>query len=245
MRDMLAAKGATVIEASNGRDALHLVRTQAFDVVLTDLGLPDMSSEAVITGIRSEAEGRMPLAVVSGEGAKALSNALKLGAERTFSKPVDWESLLAYLSSKRQAAVPRNCSVSDSEVRMTVLVIEDDIDMRVLLCDALEVAGYRVIGRPDGRNIPCLAEHEAFDAVILDKELPGPNGLDLLSFLRRRLPAVPVILVTAFGGSGVAAEAANRGACSYFEKPFRIATILATLANIAMTRPDPRADSRS
>jgi DNA-binding NtrC family response regulator len=117
---------------------------------------------------------------------------------------------------------------------MTVLVIEDDVEMRVLLCDALAVAGHRAIGRPDGREVAHLVECERFDAVILDKELPGPNGLELLSFLRRRVPAVPVILVTAFGGAGVAAEAANRGAYTCLEKPFRIATILSTLASVPL-----------
>jgi len=83
-------------------------------------------------------------------------------------------------------------------------------------------------------DLSALAERERFDAVILDKQLPGPNGLDLLSFLRKRLPAVPVIFVTAFGGPGVAMEAARRGAYSYLEKPFRIATVLDTLAAISM-----------
>jgi DNA-binding NtrC family response regulator len=81
-----------------------------------------------------------------------------------------------------------------------------------------------------------LIERERFDAVVLDKELPGPNGLDLLSFLHKRLPAVPVILVTAFGGPVVAEEAANRGAYSYLEKPFRMTAILAALAGVALRR---------
>jgi DNA-binding NtrC family response regulator len=112
---------------------------------------------------------------------------------------------------------------------MKVLIVEDDGAMRALLRDALERVGHRVIERPDGTDLPDLARHERFDAVILDKEMPGPNGLELLSFLRNRLPAVPVILVTAFGGLDVAKEAARRGAYSYVEKPFRMATILDTL----------------
>jgi DNA-binding NtrC family response regulator len=115
---------------------------------------------------------------------------------------------------------------------MTVLVIEDDTDMRTLLCDALELTGYRAVSRSDGRDLVVLLEAERFDAIILDKELPGPDGLDLLSFFRKRLPAVPVIVVTAFGGSEVAAEAAIRGAYSYLEKPFRMTAILAALAAV-------------
>ena len=245
MRWMLESKGAMIVEASTGREGLRFLRTQPFDVVLTDPGLPDMSGEALMEGIRSESSGRTSVAVVSGDDAKTLSRALELGAERTFSKPVDWASLLLYLSNTREAAAARSSLAGEPNKRMTVLVIEDDLEMRALLCDALQVAGYRAIGRPDGRDIPYLAACERFDAVILDKELPGPNGLDLLSFLRKRLPAVPVILVTAFGGPDVAAEAASRGAYTYLEKPFRIATVLSTLASVPLPRPGPSAGSGS
>jgi two-component system, NtrC family, response regulator AtoC len=116
---------------------------------------------------------------------------------------------------------------------VTVLIIEDDGEMRALLRDVLERAGYRVIGRKDGTALPALVERERFDAAIVDKELPGPNGLELLSFLQQRLPDVPVILVTAFGGSAVKHEAERLGAYSYVEKPFRVATILDTLATVS------------
>ncbi|MBI2203372.1 MAG: response regulator [Candidatus Rokubacteria bacterium] len=117
---------------------------------------------------------------------------------------------------------------------MTVLIVEDNRAMRALLRDVLERAGHAVIDRQDGTDLPELVEHERFDVVVLDKEMPGPNGFELLPYLRGRLPAVPVILITAFGGPAAAAEAARRGAFSYLEKPFRVATILDTLDAIAV-----------
>jgi DNA-binding NtrC family response regulator len=52
------------------------------------------------------------------------------------------------------------------------------------------------------------------------------NGLDLLSYIRRRHPGLPVIVVTAFGGTEVEAEALKRGATYYIDKPFRMARLL-------------------
>lgn len=127
---------------------------------------------------------------------------------------------------------------------MTVLIIEDDAAMRRLLRDVLERAGHRVVERCDGTDLPEIVEHEVFDAVVLDKEMPGASGLDLLSFLRRRRPAVPVIFVTAFGGAAVAEEAARRGAFSYLEKPFRISAVLQTLETVPMLRAGRRAGPR-
>ncbi|HEV8586001.1 MAG TPA: response regulator [Methylomirabilota bacterium] len=119
---------------------------------------------------------------------------------------------------------------------MTVLIIEDDAAMRALLRDVLERAGHRVIERSDGIDLAEMVERETFDAVVLDKEMPGPSGLDLLSFLRGRLPTVPVIFVTAFGGAAVAEEAARRGAFSYLEKPFRVSAVLQTLETVPLFR---------
>jgi DNA-binding NtrC family response regulator len=113
-----------------------------------------------------------------------------------------------------------------------VLIIEDDGAMRAVLRDVLHRAGHRVTERADGTDLPNVIERETVDCVILDKEIPGPNGLDLLPMLRKQWPTVPVILVTSFGGAAVAEEAAKRGAYSYLEKPFRIATILDTLAAV-------------
>lgn len=108
----------------------------------------------------------------------------------------------------------------------TVLVVEDDAQMRSLLTDFLTREGYRTIDRESGAGLPTLLDSEPIDAVVLDKEMPGVNGLDLLSFLHRRLPDVPIVFVTAFGGRDVAAEALRRGAYRYIEKPFRVSAVI-------------------
>lgn len=116
--------------------------------------------------------------------------------------------------------------------RGAVMVVEDDPEMRVLLKDFLEREGYRVINRVSGEQALKAIESEEFTAVILDKEIPGMRGLDLLSVLRRRWPKVPVILITAFGGAAVAKEAFARGAHRYLEKPFRVDDLLAVLRSV-------------
>lgn len=104
--------------------------------------------------------------------------------------------------------------------------------MRVLLRDFLEHGGHRVIERSGGWDVVALVESERVDVVILDKEMPGVSGLDLLLSLRHRYPTVPVIFITAFGGQAVAAEAVRRGAHAYLEKPFRISAVLETIAQV-------------
>lgn len=103
IRRILDTEGATVVEAGTGREAVELAATQMFDAVLTDLGLPDMSGEAVITGIRAASPVRTPVAVVSGANEKDLAHALEVGAERAFTEPVDSDDLVQYLARTTKA----------------------------------------------------------------------------------------------------------------------------------------------
>ena len=108
----------------------------------------------------------------------------------------------------------------------TVLVIDDDQGMRQVLKDFLERDGHRVVEAASGEAAVSAVELESIDVVILDKEMPGMNGMEVLSFLHRRFPSTPVILVTAFGGPHVAEESFRRGAVEYIEKPFRLSNVV-------------------
>jgi DNA-binding NtrC family response regulator len=106
-----------------------------------------------------------------------------------------------------------------------VLVVDDDDEMRILLRRTLEFDGYQVTERDRGTHVLEALRGAPFDLIILDKEMPGLTGLDLLPILRREFPQVPVVLVTAFGGRQIAASALRLGAASYLEKPFRLAQL--------------------
>jgi DNA-binding response OmpR family regulator len=98
IRLMLELEGATVVEAGTAREGLEMVRRHPFDLVLTDLGLPDMAGPAVIVQIRAASQGRTPVAVLSGAHEDRLVEAVDAGADCAFAKPVDWEVLVAYLA---------------------------------------------------------------------------------------------------------------------------------------------------
>ena len=109
---------------------------------------------------------------------------------------------------------------------VTVLVVDDDPAMRALLRDWLEREGFHVIEEPTAERLLAAAQTARFDALILDKEMPGTGGLDVLPTFRRQRPNVPVILITAFGGAEVAQEALKLGVRQYLEKPFQFGALL-------------------
>jgi two-component system response regulator AtoC len=111
----------------------------------------------------------------------------------------------------------------------TVLVADDDRTIRRNLARLLESEGYRPLEAADGAEALALIRSDAPDAVLLDLKMPGRDGLEVLAELGPALADLPVIVVTAFGGSAPAIEAMRRGAYDYLTKPFDLDEVLLTL----------------
>ena len=114
----------------------------------------------------------------------------------------------------------------------TVMIVEDDPEMRALLRRHIEGEGFHVIAHESATDAREGIEREAFDAVILDKNMPGLDGLDFLAFLHGRFPSVPVLVITAFGGRVTEQDALARGAATYLEKPFRLDDLVIVLRRL-------------
>ena len=111
----------------------------------------------------------------------------------------------------------------------TILVADDDRTIRRNLVRLLESEGYRTLEAADGDEALACIDAEDPDAVLLDLKMPGRDGLDVLAELGPALADLPVIVVTAFGGSAAAIEAMRRGAYDYLTKPFDLDEVLLTL----------------
>lgn len=140
---------------------------------------------------------------------------------------------LVVCSLQRARGMDGQASPKPGPERLRVMIVDDDAEMRAVLRDALEREGFRVREHSAGDQlVPLVAEWKP-DAVVLDKEMVGSSGLDLLRDIRRRHPGTPVVLVTAFGGAAVEAEALRLGAAYYMDKPFRVSRLLEVLRSVA------------
>jgi two-component system response regulator AtoC len=111
----------------------------------------------------------------------------------------------------------------------TVLVAEDDRAIRFSLACSLKADGYSVIEAGDGDEALARIEQDQPDAVLLDLKMPGRDGLAVLAKLGPALADLPVIVITAYGGSAAAIEAMRRGAYDYLTKPFDLDEVQLTL----------------
>ena len=111
----------------------------------------------------------------------------------------------------------------------TVLLIEDEPGIVDFLRRGLEAAGFRVEAAVDGIEGERLALGGRFDAVVLDLMLPGKGGLEVLAAVRRGLPAMPVIVLTALGEIEDRVQGLEAGAVDYLAKPFSMVELVARL----------------
>jgi two-component system, response regulator FlrC len=111
--------------------------------------------------------------------------------------------------------------------RSTVLVVEDDLDLRQSLEDTLRIAGFDVVTADSAEEALPLVDSVAPAVVVSDVQMAGADGHALLARLKTRQPDLPVLLMTAHASVERAVEAMRSGAADYLVKPFE-AEVLVT-----------------
>ena len=102
---LLELEGASVVLAANAREAAELAIGGDFDVLLTDLGLPDISGDALITTVLATARRRPKVVVVTGYDEPYIGRARAAGADVVLVKPVMWTRLVSHLVTKSDQPV--------------------------------------------------------------------------------------------------------------------------------------------
>ena len=125
---------------------------------------------------------------------------------------------------------------------MRILLIEDDAALCAALTPALTAAGYTVDACHDGADGRQLLTDGAYDVCILDRMLPGLDGLSLLRAARVKGCTTPVLMLTALSGIGDRVDGLDAGADDYLGKPFDTRELLARLRALTR-RPGTAADN--
>lgn len=108
--------------------------------------------------------------------------------------------------------------------RRRILVIEDDEDVRRVIVESLQHAGHAVRAAADGREGLAELERELPDLIVVDYAMPGMNGAEVIRKVRKKAPALPVILAT--GYADMVEVGRVLGTQSILTKPFDIASLL-------------------
>ncbi|HEY9854913.1 MAG TPA: response regulator transcription factor [Stenomitos sp.] len=127
-----------------------------------------------------------------------------------------------------------------STARARILVVEDAPEVVELVAARLGAEGFEVRVSVDGQSGLSAARHEYPDLVILDRSLPGMDGLEVCRRIRQTSD-VPILMLTAYGEVPDRIAGLNSGASDYLPKPFDLDELVARVhAQLRLRRPQPR-----
>ncbi len=110
-----------------------------------------------------------------------------------------------------------------------VLIAEDDQAFSAELTQSLRSEGYEITCARDGAEALRLLADRPFDIGLIDLAMPGIDGLAVLSRMQQTVPAVPLIMITAYATIDHAIQATRLGAYDFIEKPFSLERLLLTM----------------
>jgi CheY-like chemotaxis protein len=123
-----------------------------------------------------------------------------------------------YVTEQASAIAPRNRKISDE--RNSVLIVDDEKNIRLSLRHALDTLELDIDMAENGQEALAKLEEKPFNLVLLDLRMPGVDGMQVLRQVRKIRPCTRVIVLSAYLTPELAAEALARGASSALPKPF-------------------------
>ncbi|GAB4529358.1 MAG: hypothetical protein Kow0063_06380 [Anaerolineae bacterium] len=236
VRMQLESNGYRVLTASRGKKALSIIQEDNIDLIVLDRLLPDMDGLDVLDQLKSTPETSgipvVMLTIVEDDG-----EAMARGASAYLIKPVNEQLLLEQIDT-----------VLTREGR--VLIVEDDPDTINLITCALRRVGFTTESARDGYEALAAARRVRPDVIIMDLRLPGMDGYEALSHLKRNITTgtIPIVAISAHVTNPVAERERliMLGATEFLLKPIAIHELIATVDRAIETgRARPMPDSLS
>jgi two-component system, LuxR family, response regulator FixJ len=112
-----------------------------------------------------------------------------------------------------------------------IFVVDDDAGVRDALSIVFTLEGYKVTGFSDGAAFLAVAQARTPTCILLDVQLPGRSGLDVLRELNAQQYPAPIFIISGVGDIPMAVEAIRNGALDFIEKPFDGRTVVSRVRN--------------
>lgn len=113
-----------------------------------------------------------------------------------------------------------------------ILIVDDDVKFGTALSKILTGEGYGTSVALSASEGLGLLKKAKYDLVFADLSMPGANGIALLEDIKKDYPKLPVVIITAFGEWDAYAEAAEKGAHSFINKPVKKEEILVVVKDV-------------
>lgn len=209
---LLADAGHVVSSAGDGAGAVAKIEADSPDLVISNVDLPGKSGIQVCQYAKTR-QKPIPVILLSSDASSRETGS----ADALLALPIDTTRVLETVRGLLHAD-----EAEPPAGEAKILVIDDDVGIVNLMTNILTTRGYGVATAGSGREGLDAIERHRPDLVLLDVQMPGLNGFEVLTRIREQRADLPVIMVTAYGSEDVAADALRLGADDYLAKPIRI-----------------------
>ena len=127
--------------------------------------------------------------------------------------------------------------------KIKILIVDDEPSILFALEELFNCENYEVKSSGSGENALRVLDNETFDIALIDYQLKGMNGIELLKRIKEKFNHIQVILITAFGSEDIAVTAIKNGAYDYIAKPFNNEELLNRVGHIKNSLLDRRSKS--
>ena len=232
LREMLAAEGIKVDEASTAADGLVALRRTRYDLAILDVQMPDMDGFQLVSQVRADKKlARTKLLMLTSAGQRGDGERCReLGIRGYLTKPISRADLLealgTVLGSPEDAAsadVVTRHTIAESRATLRVLLAEDNPVNQQVAVAMLVKRGHEVHVSGNGREALEAVRARDYDVVLMDIQMPEMDGFEATAAIRA-LPKgkdLPIIGLTAHALSGERERCLSHGMSDYLAKPFK------------------------
>ena len=238
LREMLAAEGVKVDEATMANDGLAALRRAAqkrvpYDLAILDVQMPDMDGFQLATAVRQDQTlARTKLLMLTSAGQRGDGERCReLGIRGYLTKPLSRVDLLEALGTvlagpAEEAGTPdvvTRHTIAESRASLRVLLAEDNPVNQQVAVAMLVKRGHEVHVVGNGREAVDAVAERAYDVVLMDIQMPEMDGFEATQAIRAtpRGAQLPIIALTAHALSGERERCKAHGMTDYLAKPFK------------------------
>lgn len=240
LQEILSQWGLQVQVASDARQALELCREAPFQLVLSDVHMPEVDGFQFVESLKSQTAKSSPVVMMltSGQLKGDAERCRRLGVKAHLTKPVSqsdlYNAILQALGLDQRPESPSAVAGPGPRGQsLRLLLAEDNEINRRLACTVLSRAGHEVAVAHNGLEAVEMSAQSDFDAILMDVQMPHMDGIEATISIRQREQGsdlrLPIIGLTAHALKGDRDRCLAAGMDDYLTKPLEVSALQAAL----------------
>lgn len=228
VKALLSPAGIHTVTASNALQGKEALGKEQFDLVITDVDMPNLSGLEFCQWVKSNpATAHIPVIVLSSLDTDVdIENGFRVGADAYVPKRLANKELIPRIES-----VMNTCTFIKDKI---ILVVEDSKTIQMVTKQGLEDAGFKVVLADDGRHALDIIDDVAPDILLTDLNMPRVDGDALCRrlFNSDKYKFLPIVVMSSLGDKPIMRRLIRDGVTAFIVKPFNVDMLVVTMEKL-------------